>query len=89
MTPLSFDDVTCRSIVGDEQARLIEQAALSDADSADLSDPASSFCFSRDSSGRTYWDGVVESARFIVYNAAFRRRIARRQRKLKQHPSIR
>lgn len=81
MTPMSFDPATCRALVGDTRARVIEQQARQHADSADLGSPDTGFHPPPTGPARTYWGEVQASAESLVYAAAYRQRIARRQRK--------
>ena len=75
MTPGLFDTQTCRRIVGDERARVIEANARRSADSGEqLVRP--------ESCAKTYWDGVQEESEWRVACAAYTARAARITRKL-------
>lgn len=75
MSPGSFDEKTCRALVGDERARVIEAAARSQADKGeDWTPPAAR-------PGVTYWDGVASSAESILSAMAYRKRKDRIARK--------
>lgn len=80
MTPRSFDPITCRSIVGDERARLLEARAREDADSADLDEPGAAYRPPAAGEG-TYWDQVRSESEIRTYWQAFQKRIERRRRK--------
>ena len=74
MTPGSFDTSTCRALIGDARARVLEADARSTADrGAELA--------RADFSAGTYWDGVREEAEWRVARAAYEARVARIARK--------
>lgn len=77
MTPLSFDAQTAREIVGDNEARAIEQKARQDADKSEYAAP----CVT----GKTYWAQVQAQMRAIVYREQFMKRKARNERKIAQN----
>lgn len=80
MTPGSFDQTTCRAIVGDERARALEARARADADSADLGEPGAAYRPPAAEKG-TYWDQVRSESEIRTYWHAFHTRIERRRRK--------
>ena len=80
MTPGSFDPTTCRAIVGDECARVLEARARADADSADLDEPGAAYRPPAAGEG-TYWGQVRSESEIRTYWHAFRTRIERRRRK--------
>lgn len=72
MTPGSFDPVTARAVVGDEEARAIEAKARADANAGAYSPPPVS--------GATYWAKVQAEMRVVVYREQFKKRTDRNQR---------
>lgn len=74
MTPLSFDAVTARTIVTDHLARPLEAKAKADAD-AGVFDPPARYDHS------TYWGGVEDSMRWVLYRDTHAKRLARNVRK--------
>jgi len=74
MSPLSFDPVTARVVVGDAEARVIEAKARADAD-AERFDPP------RMATGGTYWEGAQSQMAAVVYREQFTKRRARIERK--------
>ena len=75
MTPLSFDPTTARTIVTDAMARPLEAKAKADADAGVFDPPASVFDHS------TYWGGVEDSMRWVLYRDTHAKRLARNVRK--------
>lgn len=73
MTPRSFDQETCREMVGDERARAIEAKAREDADSGRYSPPAKA--------ATSYWGQCQEDFASLVYGHQFKSRLERNARK--------
>lgn len=81
MTPGQFDAATCRELLGDQRARVVEASARSHAEASDINSPGEAYSPPRTPAGATYWDGVVAEAERITYHQAFQRRIERMRRK--------
>lgn len=74
MTPLSFDPVTAREVVGDARSRELETSARSDADAGRFDPPKI------DPTG-TYFGQVQDQMAIIVYRTQHQLRTARNVRK--------
>jgi hypothetical protein len=81
MTPGQFDAATCRELLGDQRARIVEASARGHADAADINNPGEAYSPPRIPAGTTYWDGIVAEAERITYYQAFQRRLERMRRK--------
>lgn len=76
MIPGSFDIVTAREVVGDEDARRLEAKARTDA-ATEVYDPP----LPLGGLLPTYWDRVHTKMRTIVYSEQYKTRLARNARK--------
>jgi hypothetical protein len=74
MTPGSFDSVTAREMVGDQQARIIELKARQDADANNYAPPE----YGPDG---TYFYKVMKEMERVVYSEQFKKRTERNKRK--------
>ena len=72
MKPQSFDEATCREIVGDARARVLEAEGRAWADAGAAAPPPPTT--------GTYWDQVRQEAEHRVRLAAYEKRRARLQR---------
>lgn len=75
MTPGSFDPTTCREMVGDERARVIEAQARADADANTYAPPTSGEKLS-------YWAECQLEFQRRVYINQHQRRLERNARKV-------
>ncbi len=76
MIPLSFDSETSRAIIGDDQARIIEAKARSDADSNICNLPEKIFC------DESYFNCAMNEMRIVIYIEQYKKRLARNARKV-------
>jgi hypothetical protein len=68
-----FDPVACRSAIGDAQARAVEAKARADAEAGAFDPPRCG--------GGTFQQQIGPSAAYVVYGAAYNKRLARIERK--------
>jgi hypothetical protein len=81
MTPGGFDPVTCRELIGDQRARIVEASARAHADAADIENPGASYRPPTALADSSYWTGVISEAERILYFSTFQRRLERMRRK--------
>lgn len=78
---MGFDTETCKSMLGDERTREIEEIGRLAADAGD----AVPDCMT---TGETYWSAVSEKFEQVVLHAAYSKRVARVQRMAERQQAI-
>ena len=73
MTPKSFDETTCKELIGHDKVLHIETRARKLVEDGETIPPFTPL-------GETYWSGVLEIAEYVILTTTYLKRVERLKR---------